>query len=109
MTNFYEFMSSFFAQAKSNRQLHHANPPGVPSSILAGCKVELVVVPGSDRPASTREGKPVFALNSHGQRYRVTDQYAITQKQWKKLVADEKRRAAGRFVGPFGFPSKAVA
>jgi len=115
MTNFSDFMSNLFAQAqsgertKSGKQIHHANPSRIPANVLAGCKTELVVIPGSDHPASTREGKPIFALNSRGQRYRVTDQYAITRKAWKKLVADEKRRAAGRFVGVFGFPSKAVA
>lgn len=116
MSNFfYDFMRNMFAQVeskdrtKSGKQIHHANPSRIPANVLAGCVQELVIVPGSDHAASTREGKPVFAVNKHGQRYRVTDQYGITRKQWKKLVADEKRRAAGRFVGVFGFPSKAAA
>lgn len=112
MTKFSDFMSNLFAKAattertKSGKQIHAANPSRIPANVLAGCKVELVIVPGSDHPASTREGKPIFALNKRGQRYRVTDQYGVTRKQWKKLVADEKRRAAGRFVGVFDFPSK---
>ena len=108
MTNFADFKTVLLEQDKSNLK-HHANPSGIPDSVTGGCKIKLVAVPGSDHPASTREGKPIFALNKRGQRYRVTDQYAITQKRWKKLVADEKRRAAGRFVGTFDFPRKSVA
>lgn len=115
MTSFRDFMNSLFATAeagtrtKSGKKIHHANPSRVPLNVLTGCKQELVVVPGTDHPASTREGKPIFATRKGGQRYRVTDQYGITRKQWKAMINDEKRKAAGRYVGPFGFPSKAVA
>lgn len=115
MTSFSEFMSNLFAQAesgartKSGKQIHHANPSRIPACVLNGCVQELVIVPGSDQPASTRKGKPVFALNKQGRKYRVTDQYGITRQRWKKLVADEQRAAAGRFVGTFDFPRKAVA
>ncbi len=79
--------------------IHEIGPhirKGTPLSVLNGCRKELVVVPGSDRPAFTKEGKPVLAKDKHGRTYQVTDQYAVPVKRWKQMLRDEERKASGR-------------
>lgn len=71
---------------------------GIPASVLGGCKQELVVIPGTDRPAFTKEGKPVLAhVKGSGRKYQVMEQMGIPRKQWKALVNEQKRKAAGRW------------
>lgn len=70
---------------------------GIPTSVLAGCKEELVLIPGAVQFAYTKEGKPVLAKNKKGQTYHVQDNYAVTRKQWKAMQNDQKRKAAGRW------------
>lgn len=70
---------------------------GTPLNVLMGCKPALTVVPGTDTPARTKEGKPVLAKNKAGRVYQVMDQYAIPTKRWKQMQRDQQRREAGRY------------
>lgn len=70
---------------------------GIPASVLGGCKEELVLIPGAVQLAFTREGKPVLAKNKQGRVYQVSENYAVTRKQWKAKQNDQKRKAAGRW------------
>ena len=70
---------------------------GTPINVLMGNKKEHVIVPGQTSPAYTKEGKPVMAQDKHGRVYHVQDQYAVSKKQWKSMVNDQKRKAAGRW------------
>ena len=80
--------------------IHEIGPhirKGTPLNVLQGCKKELVVIPGSDRPATRKDGTPIYAKDKRGQKYLVMDQYAVTKKQWKQMQNDQKRKAAGRW------------
>jgi hypothetical protein len=92
-------------------------PSGIPMSVLTGCVRQVVVIPGSERPAMRKNGEPMIskmkvkteAGSTRLVDYQVMDQYAIDRQRWKKLVYQERRKASGRYVGPFGFPAKAAA
>lgn len=80
--------------------IHEIGPhmrKGTPINVLMGCKKELVVMPGMDRPATRKDGTPIYAKDKHGKQYLVMDQYAVTRKQWKQMQNDQKRKAAGRW------------
>lgn len=80
--------------------IHEIGPhrqSGTPMSVLTGCKKGVVVIPGSDRPAMRRDGTPIFAVDKHGKKYLVTDQYGVSSRQWKAMQNDQKRKAAGRW------------
>jgi hypothetical protein len=82
------------------------NRTGTPMSVLNGCKEELVLIPGASALAFTKEGKPIMAKAKTGRAYQVTENYAVTRKQWKAMQNDQKRKAAGKAV-VFGFPESA--
>ncbi|HEY7824529.1 MAG TPA: hypothetical protein VIG24_16930 [Acidimicrobiia bacterium] len=88
--------------------IHELGPvrKGTPINVLMGCKKELVVIPGTDRPATRKDGTPIFAKDKHGKRYMVMDQYGVTKKQWKQMQNDQKRKAAGRWYS--GKPAEAA-
>ena len=83
--------------------IHELGPhkkSGLPMCVAAGCKKELVLVPGKTSPAFTKEGKPIMArtkARDGGRLYQVQDNYGISKKQWKSMVNDQKRKAAGRW------------
>lgn len=75
-------------------------PRGTPVNVLAGCRPGVFVVPGPGTPALTKEGKPVIAklrASMGGKRYHVMDQRAISARDWKSRINDEKRKATGRW------------
>jgi len=80
--------------------IHELGPhrrSGVPFSVLGGCKKAVTIVPGSEKPAYTKEGKPVMAKDKNGRVYHVMDQYSIPTKQWKQMQREQKRKAEGRW------------
>lgn len=79
--------------------IHELGPvqKGTPLNVLQGCKQELVVIPGTDRPATRKDGTPIYSKDKRGQKYLVMDQYAVPKKQWKAMQQAEKRKAAGRW------------
>lgn len=115
MNLFQNIMSKLFGSAKDDKSgavpgamgrllasmgIHELGPfqsRGIPPSVLGGCKPELVLLPGMSKPAYTKEGKPVLAKNKAGRTYHVTENYAVTRKQWKQMVNDQKRKEAGRW------------
>lgn len=115
MNLFQNIMSKLFGSVKDDKSgavpgamgrllasmgIHQLGPRmsrGTPPSVLGGCKTELVLLPGMSKPAYTKEGKPVLAKNKQGRVYHVTENYAVTRKQWKQMVNDQKRKEAGRW------------
>jgi len=80
--------------------IHELGPhrhSGIPLSVLGGCKKAVTIVPGTEKPAYTKEGKPVMAKDKHGRVYHATDQYGIPTKQWKQMQREQKRKAEGRW------------
>lgn len=73
---------------------------GVPASVLGGCRKGVVPVPKSERPAMV-DGKPMISRRKGQGTYQVVDTYGISLVRWKGLVNDQKRKHAGRYVGPF--------
>jgi hypothetical protein len=87
--------------------IHELGPvqKGTPTSVLGGCKRDVVAVPQTSRPAMV-DGKPMFSLNKSGRHYQVMDTYGVDRKRWKAAIREQERKARGRFVGPFDFPAK---
>lgn len=56
---------------------------GTPASVLNGCRRQHVIVEGARGSV-----------------------YSIPVKRWKAMVRAEERKARGRYVGPFDFPTK---
>ncbi|ARB06148.1 hypothetical protein FDH38_gp094 [Dinoroseobacter phage vB_DshS-R5C] len=79
---------------------------GTPVNVLMGCKEELVIVPGSDRPATRKDGTPIIGTAKGGKKYQVMDQYAIPKKRWKAMQNDQKRKAEGRWYS--GEPQSSI-
>lgn len=80
--------------------IHELGPhmrKGTPTSVLNGCRKELVLIPGATRPAFTKDGKPLMARDKHGRVYHVTDNYAVDKKRWKQMQRDQAREASGRW------------
>ena len=82
--------------------IHEIKPAtrGTPTNVLAGCRPGVFIVPGPGTPALTKEGKQVIAqmrASMGGKRYQVMDQRAVSSREWKSRINDEKRKAEGRW------------
>ncbi|UXO93776.1 hypothetical protein Pan1_61 [Pseudanabaena phage Pan1] len=79
--------------------IHELGPVqrGIPGSVLMGNREELVLIPGATRPAYTKEGKPVLIKTKQGRTIQATENFAVTRKQWKQMINDQKRKAEGRW------------
>ena len=73
------------------------NRRGIPPSVLGGCKQELVLMPGSSKPALGRDGKPMMAKDKKGRQYQVMDTYGVPVKRWKQMQRDQERKAKGKY------------
>lgn len=86
--------NDFGSAFRDNPRLHYN---GTPPSVLAGCRKLLVAIPGENKPAVTKEGKPIISRDKRGTPYHVMDQYSVPVRLYKQMVNDQKRKAAGRW------------
>lgn len=79
--------------------IHELKPtqPRVPYGALVTNSANLVIVPGTEQAAVNRRGEPMMARAKGGREYRVMENYAVSRKQMRAMMQEQKRRAEGRW------------
>lgn len=98
---------------KKKKREFRATPGGRPANVLPNGRVVRIpaIVQFNAVPHITREGQPVFAREKAikgGGVYQVMCHRAVDRRELKKAIYQAERAKRGRYVGPFGAPTKAA-
>lgn len=108
MFNFAQQVLGIKTKTKKGKRPFMSTPGGLPANIHPSGRVErkAAIVQFNAAPHTTREGKPVLAKDKQGKTYQVMTHRAVDRRTLKQAVYQAERAKRGRYVGPFGAPSK---